>query len=409
MNVYCARQAILNRRLNTVAYQLTFRHSLDDDDSDNSYQALSRLVSQQHFGVGFRTLTQSRKAVLPITQEAINEGIGRFLSPKDVVLELDASVSLPQTVYEECQRLFHQGFRFALVNYIPGQGWDEFVNFTRLVRYDFNQFDTAKLATVTEPLKKRNNIKLLAYGINNKEQLDRAKSLAFEFFQGSSFHQPEAIASRDIESNHILIMAIYAEVLKKDMNIDRIADLFQRDVSLSYKLLRFINSGVYELVRPIESIRQAIIYLGNETARKFVSLIATAHIDNGKPKELLTVSIIRARFCELIAERHCPEQSTRAFLVGLFSMLDSFLDLPMEEIVEQLPVDDDVKGALLGEANALQHILALVQSYEEGSWYWTQRWSNVCEIHPDKLPQLHQTSLIWAQACDNLKEENDEL
>ena len=135
---------------------------------------------------------------------------------------------------------------------------------------------------------------MLAEKVETREEFKQAMELGFDFFQGYYFCKPEMLVNSDIESQHAMILLIYQEVLKPYLNYTKLAQYFEQDVSLSYKLLRFINSGLFELKEPIESIKQALTYLGEDQARKFVCLIATAQLGNNKPQELIRLSIIRA-------------------------------------------------------------------------------------------------------------------
>jgi EAL and modified HD-GYP domain-containing signal transduction protein len=220
--------------------------------------------------------------------------------------------------------------------------------------------------------------------------------MGFDYFQGYFFAKPLVIEQKDIDMNHALALSIYAQAMKENPNINTIASLFQLDTALAFKLLRLINSGVFPVQKEIESIRQALVYLGQEHIRKFVSLIITAHVSKSKPAELVKMCIIRARFCELLAQKVAPSQANSAFLTGLFSLLDAILDRPMAQLLDKLPFPEEIKSALMAEKNTLYYILESVKAYESGSWWALEKAVVFLNISSDGLPKLYENALSWS-------------
>jgi EAL and modified HD-GYP domain-containing signal transduction protein len=184
--------------------------------------------------------------------------------------------------------------------------------------------------------------------------------------------------------------------MKEHPDINAIARLFQLDTALAFKLLRLINSGVFPVQKEIESLKQALVYLGHDHIKKFVSLIITAHVAQTKPNELIKMCIIRARFCELIAKKIAPSQANSAFLTGLFSLLDAILDRPMEQLLLRLPFPEPIKDALMEEKNTLYYILATVKAYESGSWWAMEQAVVFININSDLLPKFYRDALDWS-------------
>ena len=403
MKVYTARQAILNRKLQTVAYELFFR-----DGAENAFPrnvdptvATSRLVLNQHLNVGFRTIANGKRALINFSEQGLLQRIPYLVSPDEIIIEILEDVKPTDEVYEACRELFHKGYRMALDDFMYHQDWDRFINFTRLIKIDLQRTSFAEITELLPKFKQRKGLKLLAEKVETKEQFEQAKQLGFDFFQGYFFCKPEMIANKDMEAEHSMTLIIYQEVLKPFFSYAKLAQYFEQDVALSYKLLRFINSGLFELKEPIESIKQALIYLGEEQTRKFVCLIATAHLGQNKPAELIRMSIIRARFCEQIAQRTQPQHAGNAFLLGLFSLVDALLDRNMDSLLEKLPLTPEVTDALLGKKNPLYHLLELVKAYESGSWYITSQKANVVSISTDELPAMFENAASWSETFEN--------
>jgi c-di-GMP phosphodiesterase len=402
MQVHVARQAILNRKEQTVAYELLFREGVDNvfPAGTDPVVATSKLVTNHHLNVGFKTLTRGKKALINFSERDILDGIPTLLPYKDVVIEILEQTSPTQEVYDACQQLREKDFRIALDDFQYHHGWQRFLPFTSLIKIDIQAVPLAEAKDTLEQVKGQPHIRLLAEKVETTEEYKEAWDLGFHYFQGYYFRKPEMLQHRDIEAQAMVVMAIYREVMSKNINFNKVARHFEKDMSLTYKLLRLINSGAFQLRSKISSIKQALIYLGDNEARKFITLIATAHLGENTPLELVRSSVIRARLCEAILEKKNSKNPGQAFLLGLFSMIDTILGKPMEEVIMRLPLEDDIREALLGFKNDLFHLLELVKAYESGSWYNTQRMANVVGISEDDIPDLYMDALAWSETYD---------
>lgn len=404
MRVYAARQAILNRKKQSVAYELFFRDGVENVfPGIDSTEATSRLMVNHHLNIGFKNITNGKRALINFSEQGILERVPSLLPANDIVVEILEDVEPSEEVFQACREMFHQGYRLALDDFQYHHGWEKFMNFTRLIKFDIHKTPLDKLTKVLPQLRKSyKQMKFLAEKIETYEEFKEAKDMGFDFFQGFFFCRPEMMSHNDVDTSHQIVLAVYAEVLKPNFSYDKLARLFEKDVSLTYKLLKFINSGLFVLVEPIGSIKQGLVYLGEDRARKFISLIATAHLGTVKPMELIRMSVIRARFCELIAEVTIPAMKDQAFLLGLFSLIDAILDQCMEDIVQSLPLIEDIRSALMGYQNPLYHHLKLAKAYESGSWYNTQKMARVLNIQQDKLPPLYEQAVHWAESFEDV-------
>ncbi|WP_046005259.1 EAL and HDOD domain-containing protein [Pseudoalteromonas rubra] len=397
MKVFVARQAIFNRKKQVVAYELLFR-----DGKQNCFPniaddaATARLIMDNQLNLGTRYLTSGKKALINIGEESLNQELAQFLPSSDVILELLETIPPTKDNYERVRALFHNNYRLALDDFTYSKDWEPFLKLVRLIKFDLVESPLETIAPLVEQLKKRKNLKLLAEKVETEDEFIEAKKMGFTFFQGYFFAKPTMISQQDIEINYAIVMLIYAEVLKPHMNLGRISELFAQDTALAYKLLRLINSGVFPIKSRIESLKQALVYLGNERVLKFVNLIMTAHVATNKPTELTRLSIVRSRFCELIAQQIAPGVASMSFLVGLFSLLDAILDKPMELLVGRLPFPEIIHDALLGKSNTLYYILNVVRAYESGSWWALQEACALLNMEDDNLPEFHASAVTWA-------------
>ncbi|GAB3016638.1 EAL and HDOD domain-containing protein [Bowmanella dokdonensis] len=396
MKVYAARQAILNRRLQTVAYELFMRQSMTGGSVEDTPNAINQLISQQQWNQGFRALSRDKPVLIKISEASLLEGVAKLLPPEDTVLELAQDTSPSDEVLQACKQLFHKGYRLAMSHYLFDEAWNPFLSLIRMIRFELPMLPRHDLEQATAFLKTRRGMKLLAAKLNQRSQFELARELGFDYFQGEFFCHPDPLVSQDIPLTHQIVMAIYTEILQEDFSYRRVIELFERDVALSFKLLRFINSGLFQLNEPIGSIRQALVYMGSDSARKFISLVAATHISQDKPSELIRLCTVRARFCELLAQALKYPSPSSAFLCGLFSLLDALLDKPMKDLLDTLPLQQAVRDTLLGEKTDLLLLLELAKAYEAGSWYWGQKWANLAGIPAQLLPEFYQQSLEWA-------------
>ncbi|WMS92696.1 HDOD domain-containing protein [Pseudoalteromonas sp. HL-AS1] len=402
MSVFVARQAIFNRSKKVVAYELLFRDSPKNYFPDIAEgQATARLIMENQLNLGTRHITSGKKALINIGPESLKLDLCAFLPCQDVVIELLETIEPTDDNYELCRGLFHSNYKLALDDFVYKPQWDRFLKLVKLIKFDIAITPLSEIQPIVTKLQAHKQIKILAEKIETQEDYELAFDMGFDYFQGYFFAKPTMIKQNDIDYNYGLVVAIYAEIMKQSPDIKTIASLFELDAALAYKLLRLINSGVFPIQSQISSLKQALVYLGHERLKKFVSLIVTAHTAGKKPAELMQVCIVRARFCELVAKKVNKSQSGEAFLIGLFSLLDAILDQPMSLLVEKLPFPDEIKTALLGDKNTLYYILNVVKAYETGSWWALEQAVLLLNIDSAILPPLYQQSVDWADSYKN--------
>jgi EAL and modified HD-GYP domain-containing signal transduction protein len=401
VSVFVARQAIFNRKQNVVAYELLFRNSAENFFPDiEEGQATARLIMENQLNLGTRHITSGKTALINIGPDSLKHNLCDFLPCKDVVIELLETIEPTEDNYQLCRELFHKNYKLALDDFVYNEQWERFLKFIKLVKFDIAQTPLSDIAEIVEKLKQHKKIKILAEKIETQADYHQAHKMGFDYFQGYFFAKPTMHEQQDIDYNYALVVAIYAQVMKPSPDIKQISVLFEADAALAYKLMRLINSGVFPIQSKISSIKQALVYLGHERLKKFVSLIVTAHTAGKKPAELMQVCVVRARFCELIAKQVSKSLAGEAFLTGLFSLLDAILDQPMSLLVEKLPFPDEIKAALLNEKNTLYYILNVVQAYETGSWWTLEKAVILLNVKSDVLPGLYNQAVDWA---DNYK------
>lgn len=399
MKVYTARQAIFNRKQQVVAYELLFRDGKNNAFPNvESNQATAKLMLDSQFNQGLKAITSGKKALINFPEKAILEQLPSLLPADLVIIEILEDVRPSEEVYQACLSLFQQGYKLALDDFEYQRGWQPFLKICRLVKIDIMATPLNTIGPLINKLKALPKMKILAEKVETHEEFEEAKAMGFDFFQGYFFCKPEIVEQNDVDNNRATILALYNEVLKDDINYCTLSGYFEHDTALAYKLLRFINSGLFPLSDPIDSLKQALIYLGEEQVKKFVCMILTAHLAQDKPSELTELSIIRARFCELVALKIAPASSGCAFLLGLFSLIDAILDKPMDDILHSLPISEEVKAGLLAKPGLMTTLLNLIKAYESGSWWASKKACQQARLNEETLPQYYEQAISWADA-----------
>jgi EAL and modified HD-GYP domain-containing signal transduction protein len=246
------------------------------------------------------------------------------------------------------------------------------------------------------PTFRRFKAKLLAEKVETQEEFLQAKALGFDYFQGYFFYKPEIMVGNEIEASQPFLMSIYGEVMKPDFSYRKLELYFTQDMDLTYKLLRFVNSSYFEHVQDITSIKQAMIFLGEEQLRRFVSLIMMAQLNPNKPAILIQNTMVRARLCEVIAKlMGLNAYIDAAFLTGLFSTLDAILDKPMTRVLRSLPLAPEINNALLHGTGDLAQCLSFALAYMEGDWDRVNKFVKQYRINADTLTFNCNKVFLW--------------
>tara|TARA_R110001583_G_scaffold85368_6_gene223726 strand:+ start:9498 stop:10793 length:1296 start_codon:yes stop_codon:yes gene_type:complete len=403
MKVFVARQAIFNRRGNSVGYELLYRDGAKNcfPEGVDPNTATSRLILNTHLNLGINTFTQGKAALINFGEESILQGLPKMLPVKGVIIEVLEDVTPSDEVYEALRELFHMGYTIALDDFVFGREWVRFLNVVKLVKIDVQKTPLNTVVKLVNALKKRKNIRLLAEKIETEEEFIQAKEMGFSFFQGYYFGKPHMKETRDIDSQQHILLAIYNEVMSENFDLAKIERLFSQDAGIVFKLLRYINSGAFKNSTPIVSVKNAINYLGLVNMRKFISLLVTGSLNPEKPIELIEQSMVRAKFCESLAGMTSTPKDS-AFFVGLLSKLDAILDQPMARILNELNVATEIEEALIGEESTvsedglmLKRNLHAVECHEKGLWSATRIACAKIRVNHNDMPDVYRSSVEW--------------
>jgi EAL and modified HD-GYP domain-containing signal transduction protein len=399
MNVYVARQPIFNKNKKLYGYELLFRggtsNAFPDIDGD---MATSKLLSNSFLSIGINQLTGGKTAFINFTKELLIKKIPMMFPADNMMVEILEDVEPNEEVVNACLDIFRAGYPIAMDDFVFKNELKPLIKLAHIIKIDFMNSTIEEIRHLVNLLKGY-NIKLLAEKIETYDEFERALSMGFTYFQGYFFSKPEILSGKEIVPSKITLLQIVGEVNKKDCNFDKLEKLINRDVSISYKLLRYINSAYFKRVCEISTIKHAIVLLGEKETKRFISLVATAELASEKPDELVRASIIRARLCELLGmnSRNGTDIS-ELFLMGLFSLIDAILDNPMENIMKNLPLSKNIKLALLEGKGALTDYLKLVSYYETANWEKCSLMISKIDANKDKILEFYQDAVNWADS-----------
>jgi EAL and modified HD-GYP domain-containing signal transduction protein len=319
------------------------------------------------------------------------------LPPSTTVLEILEDIEPDEELLEACRELRSKGYSLALDDFMPRPEMKPLVRLANYVKVDFRLADAAARRQIHEMVR-GTSAALLAEKIEDQEEFSRALAEGYEYFQGYFFCRPIIVANREIPPNWKNYMCLLAELSKTPMNISEIIRIVQAETSICYRLLRLANSAVMGVRNEVTSVRAALILVGEDRFRTLVSLAVSSALARNQPPALISLSLERARFCELMAPV-TGQSPTEQYMLGLLSLLDAILQRPMEVLVGPLPLRRAVKEALLGVPNPVAASLNLIRSFEIGEWGRCGTAAEKLGLSEEQLNSIYMDSIHWAAAA----------
>jgi EAL and modified HD-GYP domain-containing signal transduction protein len=362
---FIARQPILDCKQNIYGYELLFRAGATATFCDADGEAATRSTLDLSLLLGAGSFTEGRPAFINCTREALCSGIVNTLPKEHVVLEVLENVPADEETVRECQRLKRAGYRIALDDVVSTTERLALFELADIVKVDFRLTDTAQQAAIAKRFRRR-NIRMLAEKVETHEQFHDAIKMGYTLFQGYFFCRPETMEAKDLPSVSAGYMEILRKVYEPELDYLALERAIREEPSLCYRLLRYLNSAAFGNY-PVYSIVHALNLLGSNELRKWVSLVAAISLAGPRSAELIHMALVRARFCELLAES-LGLPTTDYFLTGLFSLLDAILDRPLTQIIELIPISTPCRDALTGAPNQLRLVLDLAIASAQGEW-----------------------------------------
>jgi c-di-GMP phosphodiesterase len=400
LDLFIARQPIFDTAGNVAGYELLYRRSADSrfaDGSDTRQMSVD-VVAQSFLEVGLERITRGKPGFLNFDREMLLSRSYDLLPPESLVVELLETVEVDGKVREACERMHRIGYRLALDDFQPGGAHEELLDLASIVKVDVLNKDPEFVAEIAATLRGR-GVRILAEKVETAEVHETCKKLGFELFQGYFYSKPEIVANQGASVGQLTIIKLMNLLGSEHATDQDVEEAFRRDPSLSYKLLRMLNTAAQGR-RGVDSIRYAIRLLGRGTLQRWLSLLlASSFVKGGETDvELVNTAVQRARFCELLGLRakRWPT-SDPLFLLGLFSLMDSLLRIPMGEVLDRVDLSDPVRDALLRGAGPYADFLALAQAYESGDWDAVTEHAPRAGLAAVDVPDVYLDALYWSR------------
>lgn len=366
-HVYVGRQPIFNRKIEVIGYELLYRGGDTDravfTDGD---AATSAVISNTFLEIGLDRLVEDKLAFINLTRPFLKGDYPIPMRHDRLVLEVLEDITIDEEMVGALRVLAKQGFTLALDDVVDPRQGVMVADLVSIVKVDLMRVDRSQLA-LHQQIYKKWKVRTVAEKVETKEDLDLCMRLGFDYFQGYFLCRPNVVKERKLTGTRMAIMRLLSELQSNDLDFTHIDQIVRQDVALSYKLLRLINSAFYARATEIKSIHQALTLLGIRQIRSWVSLLLLSETED-KPRELMTTAMVRAKMCEGLAIAAKVGNPEMAFTTGLFSVLDALMDMPLKDVLSQVPLSQEITSALLDRSGDLGQMLKCVISYEQGNW-----------------------------------------
>ena len=390
---FVARQPILDRSQNVFGYELLFRNGVEDYfNADPELAARSTLDSSLLYGINM--LCDKRRAFVNCTCEVLFKDLITLLPPHQTVAEILETVEPEDRVIAACKRLKAAGYLIALDDFAPNDPRLPLVEFADIIKVDIRATRPEERAGMMRRFGSP-ACKMLAEKLETPHEYRQARDMGFVYFQGYFFCRPEIVIGREVPASRLHYIRLLEMVSRREMDMRELEKMLKQEASICYRLLRYLNSPLFGFPLEIKSIRHAIAVLGEREMRRWIRLVVTVGAAEQRCSELVLMGLARARFCELLSNQ--LQSNTDLFLLGLLSIMDAILEVSMEVLLEQLPVERETKRALLGQKSSLRPLYQLMLAQESGEWSQSSALAKQLKLLDEEVASTWWQALRWAQ------------
>ena len=398
MHIFLARQPVFNANLKVVAYELLYRatevntaYPIMDADT-----ATSQVIVNAVIGMGLEKITGGLPALINVTKSFLLSGNLPGSILKSVILEILETEVVDDALVASVKELASKGCRFALDDFQFHDSWVPLFKYADLIKIDVLALKQEGVKSLIEKLASLGvSARLLAEKIETQEEFEFYKALGFEWFQGYFLERPSMMKEKELPFSKLVALHLVGELNKLNPNIKILEELIIQDPQLTMKLLKVVNSASFGVSRRIDSIKQAVAALGMHELKCWVQLLSLSSVSD-KPQELFIKAIHRAKFCQMIAEASKTADPDACFTAGLISMMPALMDVSRVCLLSQLPLSQELEGALLSFEGEVGSILKTVIDYELGFW------DNLCfrDLSCAELAAFYLSSLDWVHTTN---------
>ncbi len=392
------REPILDRGWNIAGYEILMRTRDADDRADHA--SASHLFASEVLGEGGDRLFGGKPALMDFNLISNLPEWTSLLPPDKVVVEIADSVAPDRSILPSCRTLQEKGYAVTLETSRDDARTEAFAPFVDILKVNFQQTSADDQASLIRRYRDL-NLRMLARDVRTDLQFHDASRLGYDFFQGPFFASPSVQRTSKVPASSLSSVRLLKLVQYDDMDLDAVEDAIRHDIALSHSLLQYLNSAAFVWARPIESVRQALLMLGADQTRRWVSMASLRALIQNRPPVLVAQVLTRGRFCESLMEQAKMHPGDGdPFMVGMFSLLDAIMERPLQDILDQLKIGSHSRGALLGTADAddpLFLALKIVKSYEIANFEAVCAAAKRLGLPSDDLRKCYIDSLKWVE------------
>ncbi len=397
---FVARQPILTKDEKVFGYELLFRDGIEDYFCPQDAEAASKIMLDSSLIMGLDVLCNGGRAFVNCTRDMLLKDYITLLPSSVTVVEVLESVEPDDLVMAACQRLKEAGYMIALDDFAVGDRREPLTDVADIIKVDVRTTTAEERAALVKrygPWRCR----MLAEKVETREEFLAAKKAGFAYFQGYFFRKPETVKTHAVPGNRLNYIKMLQVVSKPELEPREIENAIKGEASLCYRLLRYMNSASFGFASEIHSVRHALSILGEREVRRWVRLVVTLAAGQGKSSELVLSALVRARFCELLSPKIKHGESD-LFLMGLLSLMDAILELPMNDVLEKVSIDQETKAVLLGGTSHLRPLYQLMLAQESGDWQNTSELSKALNLSESEVSEVYWNAMRWAKEMNGV-------
>jgi c-di-GMP-related signal transduction protein len=392
---YVARQPILTVDEKVYGYELLFRDGIENHFRETDADTASRRTLDTSLQMGLELLCDSRRGFVNCTRDTLLKDYMTLLPSTLAVVEVLESVPVDDLVVAALKRLKQAGYLVALDDFTLNDPREPLTEFADIIKVDIRQTTSEQYAVMIT--KYGSWLRhMLAEKVETREEFTAAKKAGFTYFQGYFFRRPEVLQAKEIPASRLNYLRLLSAVSQPELNPREFESMIKHEVSICYRLLRYLNSAAFGIKNEVHSVRHALALLGEREVRRWVRLVATLTIGENRSSELVASAMVRARFCELLAPR-IPHGESDLFLMGMLSMVDAILEIPMISVLEAIPLDHETKALLLGAPSKLRPLYDLMLARESGNWQSTAECSRILGLSESEVAEAFWQAMQWAR------------
>lgn len=400
LDLLISRQPIFDNKLRVYGYELFFRSGVRDIFRvRHPDEVMSDWISEGSQIPDLRVFAGNKRCFLYVTEDVLLDRHLHLLPTDLAVVGIPELLPLSTEVIDACRELKEAGYLLAADVSTTEDPREPLLDLADIVNVRSAGTGHLDKKTIEDRIASP-GIRLIAGEVTTPTILEEAKAMDFDYFQGNFFKVPVVIRGKDIPGSKIQYMNLMTEIHRGSFDIAELENIVSQDVSLTYKLLRYINSSFFGLPNQVHSIRHALLLLGAKETKKWVTIIVITGMTSDHPKEILVQTLVRAKFCEHLAgPAGLPARGDELFLMGMISLLDVMLGRPLDRILRSLPVPNDIAEGLLGGKSTLGQVFRLAVAHENSDWDKVSELATGLGLDDQDISSSYRKSLVWAQEC----------